>query len=348
MRPRATSGMRPAAVAPALVLSLVLWCAPAAAQDNGPPAVRVETAPLASRVVHPRREAPAQVVARNQSRISAEIAAVVREISADVGQAVAAEAPLARLDDRDTRLALRQVMAERDGLRARLELAQRQLDRARELESNNFIATEAVNQRSAEVVSLRAELNAVEARVAVAQRQLDKTVVRAPYDAVVSARSAQVGELTSPGAPLFTLVQRGDEEVHADIPAERAGSLLSAARIVFVSDGPEHVVELVRVSPVISGDTRTRAARLRFVERPPAIGTDGRLRWADPAPHLPPALIVRRGDVLGAFTVRDGRARFVALPGAQEGRAAPVALPPDTPIVVSGQAALRDGDPVRH
>ncbi|OGB79775.1 MAG: hypothetical protein A3G82_11685 [Burkholderiales bacterium RIFCSPLOWO2_12_FULL_67_210] len=82
----------------------------------------------------------------------------------------------------------------------------------------------------------------------------------------------------------------------------------------------------------------------------PAAGTSGTLRWQEARPHLPPALMVRRGSALGVF-VRQGTgaqasARFVPLPGAQEGRASAVDLPADTPVIVRGQAALQHGQPI--
>ena len=67
------------------------------------------------------------------------------------------------------------------------------------------------------------------------------------------------------------------------------------------------------------------------------------LRWRDPQPHIPAALMVRRGDALGIFVRQGQQARFIGLPGAQEGRAVATQLPPDTLVVVRGQAALTDG-----
>jgi hypothetical protein len=62
---------------------------------------------------------------------------------------------------------------------------------------------------------------------------------------------------------------------------------------------------------------------------------------------IPVSLIVQRGNTLGIFTVSDGRARFVAIPSAQEGRPASVNLPVDTPIVTSGHVRLQDGDTIQ-
>ncbi|MGH1359040.1 MAG: efflux RND transporter periplasmic adaptor subunit [Burkholderiaceae bacterium] len=299
-------------------------------------------------VVYPRREAQASVLARNQSQVSAELSAVIKSIAVDVGQRVKAGDLLATLDPTDARLSLAQVQAQRDGLRARLRLAQSQLKRARELKTNNFVSTDAVNQRTAEVVSLRAEAAGADAQVAIAQRRLDKAQVKAPFDAVISARQAQLGELTSPGAPMFTMVELGGEQIAAQIANESALALerAPAERFYFQSDQLAAPLRLLRISPVITRQTRTREARFSFAGEPLPAGTEGRLVWQSGLPHLPPALMVQRNGELGVFTVQEGRAVFVPVPGAQEGRPARSELPPNMPVITEGQARLQSGQAV--
>ena len=319
----------------------------AAARQAGEPAsVRWQTA--SSLFVYPRREASANVHARNESRISAELSAVIRDIAIDVGQSVQAGDLLARLDQVDAQLSLDQVQAQRDGLQARLRLARDQLKRSRELKTNNFVSVDAVNQRSAEVVSLRAELSAVNAQVAIAQRRVEKTAIRAPYDAVVSSRQAQLGELTTPGAVLFSLVELGGERVVAQIPSALAAGieLRSPREFWFATDGGKVPVRLLQLSPVITRSSRTREARFAFVDAPVAAGAEGRLVWQDGGQHLPPGVIVRRADKLGVFSFKGDEALFIPLPGAREGRPALNKLAPDTPVITRGQERLQAGDPV--
>ena len=82
----------------------------------------------------------------------------------------------------------------------------------------------------------------------------------------------------------------------------------------------------------------------RHARDPAPPGAAGRIAWRDAQPHVPAALVVRRGGRLGLFVAEQGTARFVPLAEAQEGRPAAVALPPATPVVVSGHLALQDGE----
>jgi len=78
------------------------------------------------------------------------------------------------------------------------------------------------------------------------------------------------------------------------------------------------------------------------------------LRWLAPGVLLPPELLVKRDQTLGAFMVENGHARFLPAPAAQEGRPfamalspeTPLVLSPETPLVVRGQQGLTDGQTV--
>jgi len=63
-------------------------------------------------------------------------------------------------------------------------------------------------------------------------------------------------------------------------------------------------------------------------------------------PHVPAEFVVRREGKLGVFLDERGLARFHTLAEAQEGRPAPADLAPGTRIVVAGQLALIDGQPL--
>lgn len=333
-----------------LIVALPLFLAGAGlslASDTRPVNVMIE--PVSELVVYPKREALAVVLPRNESRLSAEVTAVVATTVAEVGQQVQAGDVLATLDETDIRLSLSQALAAQAGLRARLQLARRQLKRLRDLKSNNFVSTEAVNQRDAEVVSLRAELKGNEAQVAIIRRQLDKCSIRAPFDAIVSARNAQVGELAVPGAVMFTLVELGGEQVAANVSVTDANHLTVSAGYTLHALGRSVPLTLQRVSPLVSRQTRSREARLLFSrpEQKMPAGTEGRLRWRDSRPHLPANLLVRRNNRLGVFVVRDQKAFFVAVPGAQEGRPSPSPVALSAVVVRDGQARLQHGMAVR-
>jgi RND family efflux transporter MFP subunit len=304
---------------------------------------------LSAVVVHPQREAAASVLPRNESKVAVEVSGVLLRWTAEVGSNVDKGEVLAEIDARDFRLAEQRAQAALDGALARRKQAEAQLARARSLVGQGFFSREALLQRETEVALMQSEVASNRAQLAIAQRQLAKTTLRAPFAASVKQRLAQTGEVVAPGTVLYVLTEKGGAEVSAHLPSADIAGLRRAREISFATQGQSHPLRLLRVVATIATPARTQEVRLAFAggSAPPLPpGSDGRLLWREAQPHLPPALLVRRGDALGVFVEQDKRARFVALPGAQEGRAAPLALPLDTRLVVRGQATLQDGAPI--
>lgn len=322
---------------------------PPSASPAARPAVKLERA--ADVTIHPERSAPAAVVGKHETRLSAEVAARILALPADVGQVVRRGDVVARLDPRDAELSLERAEAALAQAGARHAQARVQFERARALREKNFYSAEALTLRETELAAAAADLRAATAQRDTARHALDKHVLRAPFDAVVRSRSGQVGELAAPGGVLLTLVSADELELAAQLQPRDAQSLATAATAVSPAPTFEYAdrreaVELLRISPAVNRESRSIEARLRLAGTPPSAGTEGRLVWRDPRPHLPAHLLVRRDGRYGVFLAEDGKARFHVLPQAQEGRPAAFDLPGDTRIVTQGRHALQDGAPL--
>lgn len=328
------------------ILLVALAALPALAQQS-PQAAEVTAMAFKEIALHPLREAPAQALSLNESRLSAEVTATVTEVAFDVGQVAPKGAVLIRLDARDHALGVARAQAALESSRARAKLAEQQLNRARELARQNFYSAEALTQKETEFAVQQAQVRLDQAHLAQAQRNLEKCTLRAPFQAIVRSRQAQVGELAAPGTPLMTLSETTRVEVAAQVPPRDVESLRGAADVRFAGSGGEFNVKLLRVSPAISREARTVDVRLSFAAKPAAPGADGRILWRDPQPHLPAELVTKRGNAFGVFVLEGEKARFVPLPDAQEGR--PVAAPmlADRRIVIDGRHGLADGQAIR-
>jgi multidrug efflux pump subunit AcrA (membrane-fusion protein) len=164
---------------------------------------------------------------------------------------------------------------------------------------------------------------------------------------VVKDRLASEGEWRNPGEPVARLIDLEELEVSAQVEAGDVDYLQQAGSLSFSEGRRAYALTLRAILPAVDGRARTREVRLTFADETALPGTPGRLQWRSARPHLPADLLVRRGDALGVFTVgAGGKAEFRALPGALEGRPAATDLPAQTPIVVDGRFALREGDPL--
>ncbi len=308
--------------------------------------VSVRTAPLADVLVDLERRAPAQVVPLNDSVLAAEVNAVVRELGADTGQAVRAGDLLVRLDETDFQLQLQAAEAALASARARREDASAKLDRARRLVDERYVSEDELLSRQTALSVSEADIRNAEAQASIARRNLEKCRVLAPFDGVVRERSAQLGAYATVGAPLLRLTQTGAVEVDAEVPDALAGGLEESVDIVFHAQGEQRALSLLRLSPVIDTERRARRARFAFSGDPAPAGRSGEVTWRVASGQLPASLLSRRDGQLGVFLARDGRAVFVPVPGAQEGRPSPVDLPGTSAVIVQGQDRLQDGDAI--
>jgi RND family efflux transporter MFP subunit len=322
---------------------LLLFAADCGAAD---PAATVEVLPLSAVLVDLERSAPAEVLALNASILSAQVSAPVGAIHTDVGQSVRAGELLLELDARDYDLALRQAEANLTSLVAQKAQAEARLARARELSARQYLSADELLARETDVMVVSSQIKAQEVSVAIARRNREKCRIEAPYNAVVQERFAQLGAYVTPGSPLVQLSEIDRYELDAEVPDELAGSLPRADSIRFVSRNESWPVRLLRLSPVIGTERRSRRARFAFDGDAPAVGRSGEVVWRVERGLLPADLVVRRGDLLGVFLTRGDTAVFTPLPGAQEGRPVAVELPRDAEIVVQGRERLQDGDPI--
>ncbi len=325
---------------------LTLATLPSFAATDATETIPVAAQPLAELAIYPQYRAPASVISDNDSRISAEISARIIDIPVRVGEVVEKGALLVQLERTDFELALAREETVLQALLARIELADYQLSRAHALSQKKVVSEELVKQRESELSNLRAQLAGQEIALTQARRQLEKCTVRAPFEAIVSERLAQIGELASPGSALVQIVDNRHLEVSAQLQAPLAQSLPQATRPELVTSQQRYPLNLRHIVPVFDPRARTREARLRFSADTALPGSAGELVWRSERPHLPAELLNHRDGHLGVFVAADGRAKFVPLPDAEEGRPAAVSFSSQTPIITLGRFRLQDGNPI--
>ena len=309
----------------------------------------VKAQPLNELVDSIQREAPAQVVALSDSRISAEISALVKTIAVEVGAPVERGALLAELDCSDYDLQARELEAQQLAIQARLNFAEGQLRRARSLQQQRTISAELAEQRLAERDALRAEQAATEASLQRASRNRERCQVRAPIDGIIIERLIDPGEYLTLGAPVFRLLASEQVELTAQVPLGELVSLERSPQVWLRTVVGNYPVRLRSVLPLVDSRAQTQEVRLQFVETRATAGSAGRLVWLA-GPHLPAGLLLQRGDQLGVFLAINGQATFQPLPAVQEGRPAALdgvsALTPDSLIITEGGQGLQHGDEI--
>ena len=315
---------------------------PASALAADPVPVTVQR--LGDLLIDKELRAPATVISANRALVTSEVSALIEDVPVDVGDTILEGETLVVLDDNNNRLMLAQAKARLAALKAQIAQARHRLDKAEELLEKNFVSDDELLARQTDLAVLEANLREQEVFIRIQELDLSRTTIRAPFDAAIVERQAQVGSYAMPGTVLMTIVQTDGREIDAEIDPRYAVALPAVSDLRFVSQGREWRVELARLSSVIETDTRILRARLKFPGDPAPIGLTGELVWNEATGLVPVSLIVQRGEALGVFVANSSTAHFVAIADAQEGRPVKLDLPPDTQIVISGHVRLQDGD----
>jgi len=304
----------------------------------------VTQSPLVDIAIFPEVSIPATAISLNDAKISSEVRAQVKKIPVLVGDKVKRGDVLVELNTKDYKLNLRRAEVALKGIESRLKLAAYQFDQAQALFKNKAITDELLRKRQSDLTTLQAEKETQKVNVEIAQQELNKCIVHAPFDAVVTQRLAQEGELANPGTQLIRVVDISHIEVSAKIQPQDIYSFKNAGRLEFKTSDTTYTLKLRKLTETIDPIQRNREARLLFTEQIALPGSTGTLRWKQTVPHVPANLIVRRGNNLGVFINQNNKAKFIEIKNTTEGRPGPIDLDLDSKIIINGRFSVQNND----
>jgi RND family efflux transporter MFP subunit len=335
-------------------------------------------------------DASGYVVALREATVSGKAIYKVVDVLIQEGQTVKQGEVIARLDDTNARAALEQSKAQVKQLEAALAAAQTAAADARPSYLRNqkqvqegLISAESFDDSksvydAAEAASHVAEGNLAVARAAVEvnQRFEDDTVVKAPFDGVVTVKNAQPGEIISPqfsgGGGIAKIVDMDSLEVDVDVsesfinrvhPSQPAAITLNAypdsrypAEVIAVIPTADRAKATVKVRIAFrQKDARIvpeMGARVSFLEDAPrgVQGTGQRPAPVSPGVLIPAEAVQANGDsgtvyLLSGTTVERRAVRLGANTGGVQTVLA--GLQPGAQLAIGDFNKLHDGAKVR-
>jgi len=256
---------------PGLAALLVLIAAGAQAQATSPPAPAAS--PISSRPLDCMIQ-PHQVV-----QIGSGVPGLIESIAVDRGDVVTRGQPIVQLAAQVERAALavaRERAAQQGEVAAAAgsrELAQREFERARELQAQNFVSRTYLDKARAEAQVAggrsdsaleRRKLSARELQLAAAQ--LEQRTIRAPIDGVVVERYMAPGEFVDQ-KPVLRIASVDPLRVDVLVPAAAFGQLEPGMRGTVVPEllnRSNHVATVTTVDKVVDAATNTFRVRLEL------------------------------------------------------------------------------------
>jgi len=296
--------------------------------DDDDPAAAAETleralAPREVRLVSPevREERPSvqlvgEIRAFDTVAISSEVAGKVDRVLVEVGDRVAAGTPLVEVDRKTFHIYLQQAEANLAAANADLALAEKDLERKRDLRSDETIPQSAFDRAQAAHDLGTARVAAASAALDLAQRNYDRSVIRAPAAGAITQRLVVAGQWAEVGVGLFDLAVGDRIKVSARVPEAWAPELAGLEEFTFSVgvSGPVQTAKLYSVQPVVEQASRS-------FEIVGTAANDGSIKpgmFANVVLEAPavkqslwlPAAAVATSDLSQVLTVSDGAIAF--------------------------------------
>ncbi len=215
-----------------------------------------------------------EIVARHESLLGFRTSGKVSARLVDVGSVVKRGQVLMRLSPEQEALQVAAASADVDAARSRVDQARVDLRRTEQLLTRQFASRDELDQHKLALDQAEAQLRAALARRAAQTNQQGYTALSTDRDGVVTAVTAEVGQVVAPGHPVVTVAADGEREVLISIPESRVDELSKARSLrvsVWAHPGRSWDGVLRELAPSTDSITRTYSARIAIRNPDPAL-----------------------------------------------------------------------------
>ena len=240
------------------------------------------------------------VEAVQQATVGAQIAGRVLEVKVDAGQVVKKGQLLMRIDGREADEAAR--AAEAQYVNAKLSY-----ERNKSLKDQKFVSQAAVDKA-------KADFDAAAANRSASNASQSHAAIVSPMNGVVARRLTELGDMATPGKPLFLIYEPGSLRVTASVPQYRLAGMrgVKTARVEFPELGKWVEATAVTLLPTADASTHVSQVRVSLPMLPEATpGMFARVHFVVGKAEkmtVPAATVLRRGEVAAVYVqMPDGR-----------------------------------------
>lgn len=369
---KTTLRLNPFTLATAVCLGLaaagLLLAGNSVAQDGNAPkttaapkaAMTVTTGKPGQSALPLRLAANGNIAAWQEASVGSESGGLkLQEVRVNVGDGVRRDQVLAVFAAESVQADLALARANLAEAQAQATDATANAERARSLQASGALSAQQISQYSTAELTARAHVESAQAGLQQQELRLKHTQVLAPDAGVISARSATVGAVLSPGVELFRLIRQGRLEWRAEVTAAELGRIKTGTVVQVQSASGAMVQGRVRmVAPTVDAQTRNALVYVDLAATPAngavKAGMYARGEFAlgsSKALTVPQQAVVVRDGFNYVFTV--GKDNKVAQQKVEAGRRVGdqveilKGLAAEATIAVAGAGFLNDGDTVR-
>ena len=335
-------------------------CGLAALGAAQPPPASVVYVEAREHAVRQMVELPGTVEARTAALVASEVDGLVEALRGREGQTVGKGQVLVRLRTADLELRLQAAEAGRREAAARLEQADADLERNRDLHDQGILSASQFGASRSERDAWQGRADQLSAEISRIRLDIERSSVKAPFSGVVVAERCEVGEWVGRGDPVSELASLHDLEVRVEVP-ERYFSQLergASATISFAAlPDLEATGEVSTIIPRANPQARTFPLKVRLANPQGRIGVGMLARVTFPAGAayratvVPKDAVIIRGAERTVYRLKDDDTvePISVETGAGVGDWVEVkrGLEPGARVVTRGNERLRPGQAVR-
>jgi len=211
---------------------------------------------------------------RYESTLGFRVSGRIARRLVDVGNEVKAGDLLAVLDPTDQQNQLRSREGDLSRVEAQWINAQANSRRQQELYDRGVGSAALLDRATADLKTSRASLEQAKAAVSQAKDQLGYSELRADHEAVVTALSAEAGQVVAAGQEVVTLARPDVKEAVIDLPATLVEELPRDVDFYVQAQLDPTVAThatVREIEPQANSATRTRQVRLTLAQTPPGL-----------------------------------------------------------------------------
>jgi membrane fusion protein, multidrug efflux system len=254
--------------------------------------------------------------------LRAEVSAVVLAVLKENGDPVRRGDLIVRLDDTAIRDTLTAAEASSRAAVQAYEQTERQFQRMSTLRQTGVVSAEQLEDVEIRRNTAQSDLEAAKTRVVTARQQLTRTLVRAPFDGIISDRKVSAGDTAQIGKELVKVIDPGSLRFEGLVSADSIGEVKTGQRVTFRIHGfadREFLGTISRVNPAANATTRQVEVLVNFddaKQQPNVAGlyAEGHIETRHTtALTIPASAVVKDGERAFAWRLKKQTLEKVAL-----------------------------------
>ncbi|OEZ95972.1 efflux RND transporter periplasmic adaptor subunit [Duganella phyllosphaerae] len=246
--------------------------------------------------------------------LRAEVSAIVLQVLKENGEPVKKGDVILRLDETSIRDNVNSAEEAARASQQSLDQTQRMLERQTTLRSSGMVSSQALEDMELRRNTAQSELAAAKSRLVTARQQLGRTVVRAPFDGIVSERKVSSGDTAQVGKELVKVIDPASMRFEGTVSADKIGVVKVGQPVLFRVNGypgQNFAGTVKRVDPAANAVTRQVEVLVSFAgpSQPRVAGlyAEGRVEsQTSAALTVPQSSLVQAGDINYVWRVKNG------------------------------------------